>query len=192
MIYTADTAAAERAKYDLVWQFPEYHEHSPGLHHVDYFLSVVRPDPGSSVIDIGAGACVAGLELQRRGFDAWYLDLTDAAVPDAVDRRHFIEAPLWSHWGWRKALGWDYGYCCDVLEHVSPEYTMLCVDRILSYCRTTWLQVAFEPDKFGSMIGEDLHLTVKPFTWWRDRIGGLGKLVDARDLCGRGVFVVTR
>ena len=193
MIYAADTAAPERAKYEQVWQFPEYHEHSPGLQNVDRFMKVLKPrvELQPTLIDVGCGACVAGLELQRRGLDVWYLDLTDAAVPDEVPRGRFIEAPIWSRWSHRKAMGsWDYGFCCDVMEHVPPEYTMLCLDRIFSCCRTTWLQVANEPDAFGSMIGQDLHLTVQPFAWWRDRVAGLGRLVDARDLCGQSLFVV--
>jgi len=191
-IYVGDTAANEREKYRAVWQFPEYHVYSPGLENVDRFISVIKPPPGSTLIDIGAGACVAGLELKRRGLDVWWLDLTDAAVPEEVDRRRFIEAPLWSNWGWYRPLGWDYGFCCDVMEHIPPEYTMLCIDRILSKCRTVWFQVAFLPETFGHLIGDKLHLTVQPFSWWRDRIGGLGTLVDARDLCGMGLFVVKR
>ncbi len=192
MIYVSDTAASERAKYEAVWQFPEYHEFSPGLQNVDRFMEVMKPQLASSVIDVGCGACVAGLELKKRGMDVWYLDLTDAAVPEEVDHRRFIKAPIWSRWGWNKSLGWDYGFCCDVMEHVPPEYTMLCLDRILGCCRTTWFQISFVQETFGSLIGDRLHLTVQPFSWWRDRIGDLGKLVEARDLCGMGMFVVTR
>jgi hypothetical protein len=64
--------------------------------------------------------------------------------------------------------------------------------NILSSCRTAWLQVALRPDEFGKMIGEPLHLTVRPYDWWLVRLASVGKVVDARDLCGDGLYVVQR
>ena len=43
---------------------------------------------------------------------------------------------------------------------------------------------------FGKEIGEPLHVTVMPFTWWRDRLGEVGEVLDARDLMHGGVFHV--
>ena len=44
----------------------------------------------------------------------------------------------------------------------------------------------------GALIGEALHLTVRPFLFWRDLFRELGTLHDARDLIGEGVFCVSR
>lgn len=186
----ADVAAQERAKYAQIWSIPEYHDHSPGLESVDRFMNVLAPPAGASVIDLGAGACVAGMRFLAHGLDPWFLDLTDTAVPPAVDRRRLILAPLWADWA--KGRRWDYGFCCDVLEHIPTEYAMLVVERILAACDVAWLQVSLVPDSFGQRIGEPLHLTVQPFAWWLCRIAGLGEIVDARDLCGMGLYVVRR
>lgn len=190
MLHIADAAAQERAKYAEIWTLPAYREHSPGLAQVEHFMGVMQPDAGASVIDLGAGACVGGLALRDRGLDVWWLDITAAGAPPEVDRRRFIEAPLWSDWSRSEAGPWDYGFCCDVLEHIPTEYTMLCVERILANCSTAWLQISLVPDEFGKAIGEPLHLTVRPFQWWLVRLATLGDVLDARDLCGAGLYVV--
>ncbi len=195
MIHIADGAAQERSKYEEIWSIPEYKNYSPGLINVDRFMRVMNPPPldGLSLIDIGCGAGVAGVEFQRLGFSVHWMDLTSAGLEPQIDRSRFIEAPLWNReWPTRKRMKWDYGFCCDVLEHIPTEYVMLCVDNILSACRTAWLQIALRPDEFGKMIGEPLHLTVRPYDWWLVRLASVGKVIDARDLCGDGLYVVQR
>ncbi len=194
MIAAHDVAAAERAKYAEVWSaVAEYKHFSPGLQNVKRFMDVIKPDIGTTLIDIGCGAGVAGLEFHEYGVQVDWLDLTDAGLEPEVDRRRFIEAPIWSPWwGAKRKQGWDYGFCCDVMEHIPPEFTMLCVSRILDACRTTWFQIALVPDEFGKAIGTPLHLTVQPYKWWLERLASLGKVIDARDLCGVALYVVTR
>jgi hypothetical protein len=191
MLHVVDGAAQERAKYAEIWGFEEYHKYSPGLVNVDRFMAVCKPPSGSSLIDIGCGSGKAGIEFQNKGMAVHWLDITDAGLDHSVNRTRFIEEPLWSeNWACARPMGWDYGFCCDVLEHIPTEYTMLVLDRILSSCRTAWLQIALRPDEFGKMIGEPLHLTVRPYSWWLIRLATLGKVIDARDLCGNGLFVV--
>ena len=192
-MHIADGAAQERAKYAEIWSLPEYREaHSPGLDNVDRFMEVMDPKPRDRIIDIGCGSGRAGLEFQNRGLRPWWLDITDAGLDPAVDRSRFIETPMWSPWPNRIFPAWDYGFCCDVLEHIPTEYTMLTIDRILTACTTSWLQIALRPDEFGKLIGEPLHLTVRPFDWWLIRLATLGTVVDARDLCGTALFIVRR
>ena len=189
---------AERSKYEEIWSVPEYREHSPGLENVQSFFDVLSPKRGDTLIDIGCGEGVAGLEFMAHGLSVAWLDITDAGLKSEVPRGRFIKAPLWESWFDYAPIpveldvrsGFDYGYCCDVMEHIPTEYTMLVADRIIKACKTTWFQIAFEPDVFGSVIGKPLHLTVKPFGWWLDRLKNIGDVVDARDLCGRGMFVV--
>ena len=195
MIYIPDGAAEEREKYKEIWSIPEYRINSPGLVNVDRFMGVIQPESGSSIIDIGCGASVAGLKFKELGLESWYLDITSAAKPEEVPWNRFLETPLWNQWGGKlfpRGKRWDYGFCCDVLEHIPTEYTMLCVDRILSYCDVCWLQIALLPDEFGQLIGEQLHLTVKPYSWWLARLATLGKILDARDLIGNALYVVKR
>ena len=123
-LHIIDGAAQERAKYAEIWGLEEYRAaHSPGLESVDHFMSVIKPRPLSTLIDIGCGSGAAGLEFKRRGLLVNWLDITEAGLDDGVNRLAFYERPLWSNWSGE----WDYGFCCDVLEHIPPEYTMLVV-----------------------------------------------------------------
>ncbi len=190
MLHIQDGATQERDKYAEIWSFPEYSKYSPGGENVQRFLDVLKPVPCALTIDIGCGRGNAGLGLQDAGLTVTWLDITDAALEDKVPRERFIQRPMWEDWA--KGKVWNYGFCCDVLEHIPTEYTMLCVERILSSCAVSWLQIANLPDTFGAKIGEPLHLTVRPFSWWLIRLATIGKVVDARDLCGLSLFVVER
>lgn len=193
MLHVSDNLVeAERAKYQDIWTFPEYARHTASLDHVDHFMRIIQPPSLSTLIDLGCGSGAAGLEFKRRGLVVHWLDLTDAALADEVPRDRFIEQPLWSNWPNGKKVGWDYAFCIDVLEHLPTEYVMLVLDKIINSCRTSYLLISCMPDNFGQLIGKPLHLTVRPFEWWLERIASLGEVVDARDLTADGLFVVRK
>lgn len=180
---------AERAKYSELWSdIPEYRTYSPGVENVERFMDVLHPRKGSSIVDIGCGTGVAGLMFEQHGLVPSWIDITDAGLHREIKRERFIETPLWGNWSGK----FDYGFCCDVMEHIPPEYTMLVIDRIVASCKVTWFQISLVPDQFGAVIGQQLHLTVQPFKWWRDRLRLAGDVVDARDLCGQALYVVVQ
>jgi SAM-dependent methyltransferase len=180
----------ERAKYAEIWtDVPEYRDWSPGMENVERFLDVLAPLRGESLIDIGCGEGGAGLEFQDHGLRVRWLDITDAALKTEVPHFKFIEAAIWSNWR-PHYLKFDYAFCCDVMEHIPTEYSMLAASRVIEASKTAWFQIAFNPDAFGAKIGQPLHLTVKPFGWWLDRLQNIGTVIDARDLCGGGLFIV--
>lgn len=188
-------AEHEREKYAAIWSMPGYETFSPGEDNAARFLSVLSPKKGATVLDAGCGAGKGGLALSAAGMDVWFLDITSAGLDEVglgIDRYRFIEQPLWERIYPPKVLLWDYGYCCDVMEHLPTEYTVLAARNIVDVCRITWFQIAFFHDGWGLAIDQDLHLTVRPFDWWLSRLKTIGKVVDARDLCGSGVFVVER
>jgi hypothetical protein len=85
----------------------------------------------------------------------------------------------------------EWVYCTDVLEHIPTAFTMLVVSRLLEVAEEgVFLSVSFVPDQMGVWIGETLHETVQPFTWWRDALNEVGEVVEARDLLGKGAFLV--
>lgn len=189
-----DLITIERQKYETLWRdVPDYRLKSPGMENLQRFIDVLRPSVGDTLLDIGCGEGVAGLEfMDKHSLIVNWIDITDAGLLGEVPRRSFVKASLWAPWHIFFKHGFDYGFCCDVMEHIPPEYTMLVLDRILSACRKTWFQIAFLPDGHGEIIGQTLHLTVKPFNWWLDHLRSLGRVTEARDICGRGVFVVER
>lgn len=184
---------SERDKYIELWRdVPEYRVYSPGLENVGRFMEIMRPAPGATLLDVGCGTGCAGLEFKKLGLEVGWLDITDAGLAPDVPYSRFINAPLWTHWECHWKQGFDYGFCCDVMEHIPTEYSMLVIDRILASCRTTWFQIALVPDQFGAVIGQPLHLTVKPFAWWLERLKLAGRVTDARDLCEQALFIIER
>lgn len=195
-------AERERQTYDAIWQgVPSYREHSPGLANVDRFLEMTGATSGS-VLDAGCGAGVAGTALAERGFAVTLCDQTNSGV-SADHSLPFVEACLWHDLSPVAYLGsvargdtatrFDYVYCCDVLEHVPTEYTMLVLSRLMSVAeRGMFLTISLVPDAFGVWVGQRLHQTVKPFTWWRDRLADLGRVVEARDCLNTGIYWVER
>lgn len=183
--------ASEYAKYTQIWnEVPEYRNYSPGLENFPRFMDTIKPERGSTLIDIGCGTGEAGLAFREVGLDVSWIDITDAGLHEVLPRNRFIQTTLWSDW--KSPYGYDYGFCCDVMEHIPTEYVMLVLSRILNTCRTTWFQIAFVPDEFGKAIDQPLHLTVKPFNWWLEHLESIGTVLDARDLCGAGIFIVGR
>lgn len=188
---------AEREKYETIWAIPEYSEQSPGLRHLDQFMGMagLSSGHGLTLLDAGCGSGKASLALQSKGFNVLLCDLTPAGLcPEARDLP-FIAASVWDDLRTGRHIGIggkrDYVFCCDVMEHIPPEFTMLAVTRLLDVARRgVFLSIAFFGDEFGKWVGDNLHLTVQPFTWWRDRLNGLGQIIECRDCIANGLFLV--
>lgn len=189
----------ERQTYGEAWSLQDYAAHAPGEHYAPKFLEMAglsgdRPGLQArtlTVLDAGAGSGKGALALEALGFGVTLVDITaDGLVPEAR-RFRYISAPLWSNL--RANVGrFDFVYCCDVLEHLDESMTMLAIARMLdASTRGLFLSIALVPDQFGLLVGRPLHLTVRPFTWWRDRIGELGTIVECRDLIDAGLYLVT-
>jgi 2-polyprenyl-3-methyl-5-hydroxy-6-metoxy-1,4-benzoquinol methylase len=190
--------AVERDRYVAIWRAVEhYGDHAPGEQWLPIFLDVVGTSRGT-VLDAGCGSGKAGLALAAEGFDVTLCDLTDAGLVEDAKSLPFQTACLWQDlWQVARAKGhpnrqrFDYVYCCDVLEHIPPQFTMLAINQLLRVAaKGVFLSISLVPDNFGVWIGESLHHTVQPFTWWRDNLRELGDLVDARDCQIAGTFFV--
>ncbi len=178
----------ERSKYEKAWSLPDYSNNSPGEVYAEMFEDMASPQPGESLVDLGCGAGAGGKALTERwGLNVTYLDFVKVdGVPEP-----FIEQALWVPLPKRNPK-WKYGYCCDVMEHIPPEYSMLVVRNIMDACETAFFSIDFTKDNYGKFVGEPLHINIMPYTWWRDKLSEMGELVEARDLLGEGVFLVER
>jgi len=191
----------ETQKYAELWQaLPAYGDHSPGVENLPLFLQMVG-DTRGTVLDAGTGSGKGALALKAAGFHVTCCDLTDAGmVPEARAAFEVHHVALWEDlWTVARAVGhpnstkFDYVYCTDVLEHLPTQFTMLAIDQMLRVARRgVFLGVSVVPDHFGVWAGETLHQTVQQFTWWRESLHELGRVVEARDLLTHAVFMVTR
>lgn len=189
-------ATQERDTYEQMWALPGYAAHSPGEEMAPIFRAIVERFDGarhwhaSSVLDAGTGSGKGAVALAAAGFHVTLCDLTaDGLVPEA-QRFPFHRAVLWEDV--RRTVGaHDYVYCCDVLEHIPPTFTMLTVSRLLSVARHgLFLSIGLTPDTWGHWVGTALHQSVQSFVQWRDQLAALGEVVEARDLLTRGVYFV--
>ncbi|MEN6605917.1 MAG: class I SAM-dependent methyltransferase [Bryobacteraceae bacterium] len=204
MITAHQLSTVERAKYAQMWQRTEYTVTSPGLNAVEWLLKEwpIALRCGDVVLDVGCGEGRAAADWLKRGYRVICVDhcldalnASDIAVP--VNDR--VESCIWHDWPrlvptrtFRLAT---LAYCVDVLEHLPETFVMLAVQRMLDAAHNVFIQVAhFKDEVHGAMIGETLHLTVKPFEWWRDRLADLGnaELVEARDCLERSSFLLRR
>lgn len=196
--------ASERDRYSTVWTDVEsYRAYSPGERYLPLFRAILDahtpPHRELSILDAGCGTGRAGAALAADGYHVLLADITREGLAEEARHLPFYECCLWRDMATiraaRRACGvvpWvDWVVCCDVLEHIPPQFTMLTVARLCELSRAgVFLAVSLVPDVSGAWIGEHLHRTVQPFTWWRDSLADIATIREARDLLTNAVFVL--
>lgn len=182
--------AQERTTYNAMWEVQAYQERSPGEIYLPLFLDMAQPTMRGSILDAGCGAGKGAIALKAAGFEVSMCDLTPVGLTEFAKQLPFVETSLWSNL--RRQVGFkDYVYCCDVLEHIPPTFTMLVISRLLEVSRkATFLSISLMPDMFGAWVGKPLHQSIQSFTQWRDQLNEIGHVKECRDLLGCGVYLV--
>jgi 2-polyprenyl-3-methyl-5-hydroxy-6-metoxy-1,4-benzoquinol methylase len=181
-------ATKEQELYSSVWaSIDDYELYSPGETYLPLFLDMIGETRGS-ILDAGCGSGKGAIALKAAGFDVTMCDMTaEGLVPEAQDIP-FTFRVLWHP----SKQQYDFAYCCDVLEHIPPQFPMLVVSRLLEAAPRVFLSVCNVQDSAGVWIGKTLHQTVQPFTWWRDSFRELATVVECRDLFDNSVFLLER
>jgi hypothetical protein len=155
----------ERAKYEEIWSFPEYRGDHVSAH-AARAVSLMPMTPGESIIDFGAGHGYASDHLRDAGFRVLAVDIAVNAMAPEVAAR--IPRLIGNLWELPIDISGDWGFCCDMMEHIPPAHVrdvLACIRR--STRRETYFNIALHPDKCGGLIGKPLHLTVESADWWR-------------------------
>jgi hypothetical protein len=180
----------EQAKYEMCWSHDEYRAFSPGERIVQHYLSALNIEP-CKVIDFGAGTGRASLALHKAGFDVTMIDIADNCLDPEVQQEmgHRLKiGNLWERMDLPRAAE---GFCTDVMEHIPPEYVDDVIRNIMRQCDRAFFHICLLPDHFGEEYETELHLTVRPYTWWKRTLEQYAQILDARDLIHNGWFYVS-
>lgn len=181
----------EKAKYEKAWKLDDYRKWSPGKSCVPIFLETAKPKQGETMVDWGCGTGKASLALHEAGLDVTPVDFVTGCLDDDIQEvlgHKFIEHDLSKPIELRS----DYGFCCDVLEHVPEEQVDAVLETVLGNSTHVFFQISTVPDHFGSHIGEQLHVTVKPYNWWLRKFAELGCIVHhSNEFSQSVIFYVT-
>ena len=197
---TEITLEDEKAKYEKAWSHTAYRNSSPGEVFVADFIQMECETNGTDglvseglLADFGCGCGRASLLFHRMGLQVDCYDIAENCFDPEVAE---VMAPylrnmgFWSDEFKQVESFYDYGYCCDVMEHIPPERVDEVIKSIVSKCRRVFFSVCFENDHFGEHLEEHLHLTVQPFLWWRNKFLEYGNVIAAKDLFSNGVFLI--
>lgn len=146
------------------------HEHGYGEGPVQATLDWAKPllKPFSTVVDLGCGAATARLHLDYEryvGIDiaSRQIAMLDESCSDSSSfflHGNLEDLDLSEHF--------DLAICIDVLEHIPVTRLLPAVlDRIVAIADQLVVSVSTVPSGHLSEDGENLHLTVRGFKWWR-------------------------
>lgn len=161
---------SERDLYRLMWQYQTYRDFSPGEGLVGKFLDLVKPEPGSQVIDFGCGTGRASIALQAAGLSPIMLDFADNCLDMEAALLPFFEADLSKP----IPLTAPYGFCSDVMEHIPTKDVPTVLANITKAAKKVFFQISTVPDAMGALINKRLHVTVQPLEWWMAAFERLG------------------
>jgi len=166
----------EQEKYEEVWKNKKYGFVSPGERQVNNFLEIVKPKPLSRIADFGCGCGRGGLGIYKKTkLHTTLIDFVENSRDEEAKQLEFIKANLS---GDHLPLYVTHGFCCDVMEHIPTDLVGKTITNIMGACVDCYFNISTVDDfVFGSLIGETLHLTVRPAEWWIEEFQKLGYIV---------------
>lgn len=185
---------SERAKYEELWNEPEYRGVAPGEHYVERFLHVSQAQPGDTVIDYGCGTGRPSVLLNTAKLDVTMIDIASNCLDEWVVRLtekypehlRFVRHDL-TKWP-IPAKRAKFGFSADLLEHVPPDELDKVLWSIVRGARYVFLAISTQPDSLGGLHGEPLHLSLHDFEWWKAKLESMRFGIAWSEDAGSSVF----
>lgn len=130
------------------------------LQHADSIGKMVRMTRAKTLLDFGCGRADA-YRSPHKVWHQWGLARADVTLYDpAFNRDNVLPTGKF-----------DIVVCSDVLEHIPEEEVDAFIDRLAGYARHgLWASVCCRPAKKKFADGTNLHVTVRPYDWWWQKI----------------------
>jgi len=198
---TRDDLTVEAKKYYKAWQIEEYRGYSPGEGLVPVFLESYNPT--GTCIDYGCGPGRAGKALYEAGLDVLMFDFAPNALDEAVeeslnDRLRFEQVDLTQPIElvdgedlWQS----EWGYCCDVCEHLPESQIDAALDNILKSSKSVFFQISTLPETWGEhpAVQEKLHMNVQNYWYWLVKFADhKGVVRRSNRFYGLSIYMVSR
>jgi len=173
---TIAISPTEKRKYEMMWDFPEYRQVSPGEREAHTFLKAARPKPGSEVIDFGCGTGRGALMLAIMGnCKVHMLDIAKNCLDEDIQQALITQSHMLQFDVCDLAKGIpisaQYGFCTDVMEHIPPQQVDAVLNNILRSAQHVFFAIALFDDSHGPKhLGFPLHLSVHDSKWWLDKL----------------------
>lgn len=191
----------EALKYGRMWERPEYRAVAPGEDLAAEFVKIARPAPGSDVIDFGCGTGRGALALAlpppvggnlRVTMVDFVRNCLDEDVRNALETQSHVLRFVKHDLEQRLPFAAEYGYCTDVMEHIPEDRVDRVLANVLMAAQHVFFAISTTDDSCGKLIGEKLHLTVRPYAWWLEQFRKYECVVHySRELPGSAIFYVT-
>ena len=163
-----DLETKERQKYERVWNDPFYTEsESMGLKIIRRFPTIRTFEKFGckTILDAGCGNAQF-VDLINDGNFSFSVEGCDL-VP-VPERDEIYYCCLWND-DIRKT--YDGIFCTDVLEHIPTSKIDTVIKNLADHCsKVAVFGICLQQDNYGKETGEFLHLTVRPVTWWLNKL----------------------
>jgi trans-aconitate methyltransferase len=135
---TYDLMKREADKYRKVWDDPSYRKVAPGMFEVERAFERMGCATGETLNDYGCGTGRATKWFQDHGLEVLGIDHADNACEEDVP---VLLDCLWDMTTMVPRS--DYGFCCDVMEHIPPAQVDAVLDTIARLTKVcAWFRIA--------------------------------------------------
>lgn len=129
------------------------------------------------IIDFGFGSGYAMDFFEGRGLCVEGTDISSFAVETQKKKGRRAYHRSLDNLGLLEDNQYNIGFCNDVIEHVPEELVVPSLEEMTRVCSDyLFLSVCPTPSHHLSLEGENLHLTVRPESWWEEKFQKYGSV----------------
>ncbi len=132
-----------------------------------------------SLVDFGFGRGSAMDFFEEKGLYVEGVEISEYAVRNQERKGRKVYHTSLDNMTMIEDNRFNIGFCNDVIEHIPEDLVIPSLDEMTRVCSDyLLLSVCPTPSHHLSLDGENLHLTVKPESWWKELFRNYGKIQE--------------